>query len=90
MSLGFKAASGGLITAIREYRVRVRVTRDQVRRLSEKAAVPVDPLWRIARETAERTVEAWRDHDLKRLLPVPVGTAIDSHIEEVAGGLRCA
>lgn len=67
-----------------------RVTRDQVRRLSEKAAVPVDPLWRIARETAERTVEAWRDHDLKSLLPDPVGAPIDSHIEEAASSLRGA
>ena len=66
------------------------VTRNQVRRLSDKAALTVDPLWRIVRETAERTVEAWRDHDVKCLLPDHVAAAIDRHIEEAAGRMQHA
>lgn len=64
------------------------VDREQVRRFADKAGVAVDPLWRIVQDTAARTVEAWRSHDARALLPDPLHAAIDRHLEGAAGRSR--
>jgi len=60
------------------------ITQDQVRRFADRAGLAVSPLWRIVEETVERTVEAWRGHNDKDLLPKDIRTAIDAHIDLVA------
>src|SRR5580698_961086 len=37
------------------------ITPDQMRRFADTARIPASPLWRIAVETAERTVAAWKN-----------------------------
>ena len=61
------------------------VTREQVRRFADKAGVAVSPLWRIVQETVEHTVEAWRGHDAKAMLPDDIRTAVDRHLDRAAG-----
>ena len=63
-------------------------TPEQVRRFADKAGTAAGPLWRTVRETVERTVEAWRSHDLKAMLPDDLRTAIDRHLDRVASRTR--
>ena len=66
------------------------VHREQVRRFADKAGVAVDPLWRIVQDTVDRTVEAWRRHDARDLLPERVRAAVDRHLESAAGRTAAA
>ena len=66
------------------------VDREQVRRFADKAGVAVEPLWRIVQDTMDRTVEAWRSHDPRGLLPHRVRAAIDRHLEGAAGRTAAA
>lgn len=66
------------------------VDREQVRRFADKADVAVEPLWRIVQDTVDRTVEAWRSHDPRALLPHRVRAAIDRHLEGAAGRTAAA
>lgn len=60
------------------------ITQQQVRRFADKAGLAVSPLWRIVEDTVERTLEAWRGHDAKDLLPDDIRSKIDRHLERVA------
>jgi serine/threonine-protein kinase HipA len=69
-----------------------QISLDQLRRLTEKAHMPMEPVVRIVRDTAEATVEAWRHHPAKDLLPAAIQTIIDGQItqaaQRTASGLR--
>jgi serine/threonine-protein kinase HipA len=60
------------------------ITQQQVRRFADKAGLAVNPLWRIVEDTVERTVEAWRGHEAKDLLPDDMRAKIDRHLDRVA------
>lgn len=60
------------------------ITRDRVRQLADKAGLAVSPLWRLVEETVELTVEAWRGHDAKDMLPDKIRNGIDDHLNKVA------
>jgi serine/threonine-protein kinase HipA len=60
------------------------ITLDQVRRFTDKARMPMDPVWRIVLETVERTEAAWRVLPQKDLLPADMRKAIDRQILAVA------
>ena len=60
------------------------ITSDQVRRFADKANLVADQLRRIVRETAERTIEAWRGHDAKALLPDAMRAAVGRHLDATA------
>ena len=66
------------------------VTRTQVRRLADAAGLAVNPLWRIARETADQTVAAWRAHDAREVLSRKVRTAVGRHLERAAAHISGA
>ncbi len=60
------------------------ITLDQIRRFADTAGLPVTPISRIVRETAEATVAAWRKLDHRDLLPADVLEVIGSQIEGAA------
>ena len=64
------------------------ITRDQMRRFADKARIPASPLWRIAVETAERTVAAWNDLDQADLLPRVIREAVGKQILAVAATIK--
>jgi serine/threonine-protein kinase HipA len=64
------------------------ITADQVRRFADAARLPASPLWQIAVETAERTVEGWRALEHKYLLQKDMRTAIEKQILAVAATIR--
>ena len=60
------------------------ITQDRVRRLADRAGLAVSPLWHLVEETVELTVEAWRGHDAKDMLPDEIRNVIDDHLDKVA------
>jgi serine/threonine-protein kinase HipA len=60
------------------------ITVDQVRRFTDTARMPMEPVWRIVRETVERTKAAWKTLDQKDLLPLQMRKAIGIQIQAVA------
>ena len=60
------------------------ITLDQVRRFTDTARMPMHPVWRIVRETAERTRTAWKALGQKDLLPAEMRKTIDKQILAVA------
>jgi serine/threonine-protein kinase HipA len=58
------------------------VTKDQVRRFADTARLPASPLWALAMETHERTLQAWQTLAHKDLLPNDLREAIDRHIAQ--------
>ena len=59
------------------------ITLDQVRRFTDTARMPMDPAWRIVRETVERTEAAWTNLDQKDLLSSDMRKTIDKQIQAV-------
>jgi serine/threonine-protein kinase HipA len=53
---------------------------DQLRRFTEKAGMPIAPVARIVRETAEASVEAWKSLGARDLLPSGIRKVIDKQI----------
>lgn len=64
------------------------ITREQIRRFADKADLAVGPLWRVVQETVDATVEAWRRHDAKSMLPDDIRTSLDRHLIGAAGRTR--
>ena len=64
------------------------ITREQIRRFADKAGLAVGPLWRVVQETVDATVEAWRRHDAKAMLPDDIRTSLDRHLIGAAGRTR--
>jgi serine/threonine-protein kinase HipA len=62
------------------------ISLDQVRRFTDTARLPMDPVWRIVRETRERTADAWRALPHKDLLPAEIRKIIDKQIEKGVAG----
>ena len=60
------------------------ITPDQMRRFADAARIPTSPLWRIAAETAERTVAEWKTLEQKDLLPKDMSASIQKQIHAVA------
>lgn len=60
------------------------VTREQIRRFADKADLAVGPLWRVVQEAVDATVEAWRRHDVKAMLPDDIRTSLDRHLTGAA------
>jgi serine/threonine-protein kinase HipA len=67
-----------------------QISFDQIRRLTDKAGLPMVPVVRIVRDTAEATVEAWRNLPSKGLLPAAIRAAIDAQIDKAATKTRMA
>jgi len=63
------------------------ITLEQVRRFTDTARIPMDPVWRIVRETAERTAEAWGRLGCRELIPGGMAAVIGEQIGRVAGGV---
>lgn len=59
------------------------ITLDQVRRFTDTARLPMNPVWAIVRETVERTAEAWKALPYKELLPKETLKIIDGQIQRV-------
>lgn len=57
---------------------------DQIRRLVDKAGLPMTPVARIVRDTVEATTEAWKKLEVKDLLPAGIHGAIDTQIDKAA------
>lgn len=67
-----------------------QISFDQIRRLTDKAAMPMDPVVRIIQETAEATVEAWKDFSAKDLLPAAIQSVIADQIAKAGRGTLSA
>lgn len=67
-----------------------QISLDQIRRLTEKAGMPMDPVVRIVHDTAEATIEAWKSFPAKDLLPTAIKTIIDDQIAKAARGTLSA
>ena len=63
------------------------ISGDQIRRFVDTARLPASPVAEIIRETAARTVEAWKELPQKSLLPAAMRAAIGSQIERVAASV---
>lgn len=67
-----------------------QISRDQIRRLTDKAAMPMGPVVRMVQETAEATIEAWKDFSAKDLLPASIKSVLDDQIAKAARGTLSA
>jgi serine/threonine-protein kinase HipA len=64
------------------------ITPDQMRRFADTARIPASPLWRIAVETAERTVAAWKDLEQRDVLHKELRDSIGKQILTVAAAIK--
>ena len=64
------------------------ITPDQMRRFADTARIPASPLWRIAVETAERTVAAWKNLEQRDVLPKELRDSIGKQILGVAAAIK--
>ncbi|MGA2177912.1 MAG: type II toxin-antitoxin system HipA family toxin [Verrucomicrobiota bacterium] len=64
------------------------ITPDQMRRFADTARIPASPLWRIAVETAERTVAAWKTLEQRDVVPKELRDSIGRQILGVAATIR--
>lgn len=62
------------------------VTRDQVRRFTDTARMPLRPVWQIVAETIERTREAWKTLAETDIVAAAMRDSIGAQIERVAIG----
>ena len=56
---------------------------DQVRRFTDTAGLPMNPVWKIVLETVELTASAWKSLPCRYLLPRDIDNEIDGHIEAI-------
>ena len=64
------------------------ITPDQMRRFADTARIPASPLWRIAVETSERAVAAWKDLAPRDVMPKELRDSIDKQILGVAAFIK--
>jgi serine/threonine-protein kinase HipA len=64
------------------------ITPDQMRRFADTARIPASPLWRIAVETAERTVAAWETLEQRDVVPKELRESIEKQILGVAAAIK--
>lgn len=64
------------------------MTPDQMRRFADTARIPASPLWRIAVETAERTVAAWKTLEQRDVVPKELRDSIGRQILKVAAAIK--
>jgi hypothetical protein len=64
------------------------ITPGRMRRFADTARIPASPLWKIAVETAERAVAAWKDLEHAELLPKDLRASIDKQILAVAATVK--
>ncbi|WP_022729042.1 type II toxin-antitoxin system HipA family toxin [Fodinicurvata sediminis] len=60
------------------------ISQEQIRRFADRAGLAVSPLWRLVEETVQETMETWREHSAKDLLPDRLRSSIDTHLQTVA------
>lgn len=60
------------------------ISPDPIRRLTERAGMPLDLVVRIVRDTAEAALEAWNHFPAQDLLPAAIRNAIDHQIVRAA------
>jgi serine/threonine-protein kinase HipA len=60
------------------------ITPDQMRRFADAARIPASPLWRVAVETAQKTVASWKSLEQADLLPKGLRSSIEKQILGVA------
>jgi len=64
------------------------ITTEQMRRFADAARIPASQLWRIAAETAARTVAEWETLEHAGLLPQQMRASIEKQILAVAATVR--
>jgi serine/threonine-protein kinase HipA len=64
------------------------ITPEQMRRFADTARIPASPLWQIAVETAERTVESWESLEQADVLPKRMRASIEKQILTVAATMK--
>jgi len=64
------------------------ITPDQMRRFADTARIPASALWRIAVETAERTVAAWKTLEQRDVVPKEWRDSIGKQILGVAAAIK--
>jgi len=64
------------------------ITPGQMRRFADTARIPASPLWRIAVETAGRTVAAWKTLEQRDVLPKKLRDSIGRQILGVAATIN--
>jgi len=64
------------------------ITQDQIRRFADNARLAVSPLWRLVRETTEKTIEAWKSLEARDIMPAADRDATDKHIDQVAASIQ--
>lgn len=57
------------------------ITLDQVRRFTDAAGLPMNPVWTIVQETIERTIQAWKSLPQKDLLPADILKTVGRKID---------
>lgn len=62
------------------------ITLDRVRRFADTARLPVQPVWKIVRETVERTAEEWKSLPCKDLIPAATLKVVDGQIQRAIAG----
>lgn len=67
-----------------------QISLDQIRRLTERAAMPMGPVVRIVQDTAQATIETWKVVPAKDLLPAAIKCFIDNQIAKAARGTLSA
>lgn len=67
-----------------------QISLDQLRRLTEKASLPLAPAVRLVRETAAATADAWRHFPPKDLLPAAIRAVIDNQLTRAASATLIA
>ena len=60
------------------------ISQNRIRRFADTAGAAVGPLWRVVRDTLDATVEAWRGHEAKSMLPDGIRDAVDRHLTDAA------
>ena len=61
-----------------------KIDKSRIEKFAHAARIPFDLALSQCRDTAERTREAWRDHEDRKLLPARIDSPIDTMIQKVA------
>ena len=59
------------------------ITKDQVRRFTDTARLPMNPIWNIVNQTVEETRKRWTELDHKDILPTSIHKTIGEQIQTV-------
>ncbi|MFC1543932.1 type II toxin-antitoxin system HipA family toxin [Gemmatimonadota bacterium] len=74
---------GELALTLGSERNLAQITKEQVRRFSETAGLPINPVWQTVRETVERTAQTWPNLEERGRLPQWIDQKVSEHLERV-------